>query len=187
MEIHSVDNVLKVYIHPFGYPYYLLVNRNKREFISLVKNEVFSGSIVSATVEEGKLVIVFTDLQNNNSNQLKIKLQDLAFSPFSSIDQFPLIPFPGNLRIKVSCDIDIIIQWNNFVTHVPSKNNLSTSLWKEKEETINEFSRTKTIVFNIDAFSWLKLKSLGFSINYKETQYIVTVIRNPLEPDMPVN
>lgn len=187
MEIYSVDNVLKVYIHAFGYPHYVLGSRNKREFISLVKNEEFYGSIVSITIEEGKIVIVFTDLQNNNSNQLKIKLQDLAFSLFSSIDQFPLIPFPGNLRIIVSCEVDFIIQWNNFVTHVPSKNNLSTSLWKENGETINEFSCTKTIVFIIDAFSWLKLKSLGFSINYKETQYIVNVIRNPLEPDMPVN
>ena len=178
---------MKLFIHVFGYPLKELTGKNRREIDRLLKRTGLKRYVTSMGIEEGKFVVIFRQNDIDISNQFKIRMEELAFRPFLKDYQLPLVSLAGNLRVKVSCEINCDIKFEQFMAGLSFPNGLSASLWK-LDEIKNIENQKNLITFFIDPPTFIKIHNRGNLLNFKRPQtqleISIVVVENPLKIDM---
>lgn len=168
---------LVFYIHPCGYPAITLKGENIKELKTYV--DLTDNPISYMKMCEGKMQVHF---RNPVPFSIWKNLTGLAFQRNDNGDQLPLVVLKQNLRVQISCVVDLFYDWSNFLISVSYQNNIDVSRWKFSE--VEREDEKFKIVFDVDAISYYRLNEKNFKLTLNGEPIQISVITNPYAEDL---
>ncbi|CAG9811548.1 unnamed protein product [Chironomus riparius] len=173
----NIYDVRKLYVHACGHAKNIINDKNYNELNNLIANDEFENYLTVFNVEEGKFVFEFGAGRDDYPNQLRAKMDKLAYQLNDEV-QLALLTLSSNPRVIIKLYIDK--DWNDFLTAVPCYNNpISSSLWKKDDN-----SPPGSFIILVDALSYYQIRERGSQLNINGLKYEIKVEINPFEIDV---